>query len=159
MTPIEALESVLYFNETENWGDINKVHPELILKLDAWRKDINVPILISPLVGAVFAEDTEYSSESWHYIISGRNDYCMAANVFPLGELSVAWAMATKHFNGIGFYPEWIYDHPEYSTIVGGMQVDIRPDSRTYWGYRKGEYYDITGENYLEQLEFMLHVR
>ena len=159
MNPYEALALTTHFGENENWGDISKVHFKLFEKLDLWRTEIGNSILISPAKGAVYAENRGHSDASWHYIIPGRNDFAMAADTFPTGNLMIAWIIATKYFNGVGFYPEWKYARPNKPTIYGGLHVDIRSTKRAYWVRQNGKYVNIDKDNIPQMFELMLKLR
>lgn len=159
MDPYKALEATTYFEESENWGDINKVHFKMFQKLDIWRSEIGSPILISPVKGAVYSERHGHTESSWHYIIPGRNEFAMAADVFPTGDLMIAWILATKYFNGVGFYPEWKYARRGKKTIYGGLHVDIRTTKRAYWVRQNGEYVNINKDNIHQLFDLMIKLR
>jgi hypothetical protein len=152
MTPQDAINNATYFTSRENWGNLNKVSPTLISTVDSWRGHHGSPILISPVKGAVYADGTGHSGTSWHYTIPGRNDYAMAMDCFPTGDLLRAWflAICMSNFNGIGIYPYWTYDHPRIGLIQGGLHVDVRNDrdcAYLWWCDEDENYHPITHNN------------
>ena len=132
----EAIERTRYFSLQENWGDPDKVHDSLIFALDLFRRHLGRRVHLSPVEGAVYAESGHHSDMSWHYIIPGRNDYAMAADVFPEGNIIEAWliALTIPHFVGIGLYPFWKW---ESKGLKGGLHLDIRYlgsyDNKALW--------------------------
>jgi hypothetical protein len=135
MTARDVLETSKYFTVNENWGDIDKVDPGLIIELEHYRSYLNFPIHISPVPGAVYAE-SGHEDESWHKIITGRNRYAMAADVFPECNLLYAWFTTLRFgFNGIGVYPYAAYPAKK---LVGMLHLDMRhltaeKSYRTLW--------------------------
>lgn len=102
ITARDAINKAQYFKLEENWGNIDMVHYRLIEVMDVYRKFLGSRVHISPLEGAVHAENKGHSSKSWHYIIPGRNKFSRAADIFPDCELYEAFIMAMRfQFTGI----------------------------------------------------------
>jgi len=122
--PLETITNSKHFKLTENWGDPNLIYPPLIRIGDDYRDALEHPLFVSPARGAVYAEGTGHSDASWHYIIPGRNDYAMAMDTFPKGDLFRAWLIALKFpYTGIGLYPYWEWPA---KNLKGGLHLDVR---------------------------------
>ena len=120
----QKVQQTSYYNEDENWGDLDRVHPVLIDRAIHFRKIIDCPVYLSPVEGAVFAE-SGHSSKSWHKPLKNRNDLGMAMDVFPKCDLHTAWLVALQSgFTGVGVYPYWTWADKQ---LWGGLHLDIRP--------------------------------
>lgn len=146
-----------YFNLKENWGNSDKVHPVLIEMTDEFRGKLGCLLHISPVKGAVYAENTGHAEDSWHYIIPGRNSLAMAMDVFPeTDDVISAWLLAVKMgFGGIGYYPfaEW-----RDRGLSGMLHIDVRhliqPGPQALWWRGGGGAY--LGINTLNELAYMI---
>lgn len=148
---IEGLfQTIKWFNQRENWGDVSKVSPELITAMDIFRSAHGHAVHISPIDGAVYADNKGHLENSWHYIIEGRNSQAMAADVFPEGSLIKAWLLAVKmaRFGGVGLYPFAAWQQPKQK-LFGMLHLDIRPySSKTlWWRDASGTYHYLNDEN------------
>ena len=131
---------VNHFHKKENWGDVSLVDPVLIYSLDIFRKQLGVPVYISPVEGAVVAK-AGHSRKSYHYPIMGVR-LCQAADVFPECSLLHAFITAMKGniFAGIGVYPYWEWEEKE---LIGGLHLDIRGGTeKTLWWRDKANKYN-----------------
>jgi len=142
MTGSEAIQKSKYFNLTENWGNPDNVSPVLVVALDRFRHELNVPVHISPIPGAVYAENAGHAENSWHYCIPHRNEWAMAADVFPEGDLYKAWLLAVElvEFKGIGLYPFASWAGRPYQ---GMLHLDIRYPcikKSLWWKDASGQY-------------------
>jgi len=154
MTAIEILSQVKHYTIKENWGNIDKVHPLLILALDRLRDTFGHRIYISPVEGAIYAKNTGHSERSWHYVIPGRNEYAMAADIFPEKNVFNAWILAikSKDFGGVGIYPYAVWPA---KGLQGMLHVDVRPYiyKELWWqDFAKG-YHFITSEQHLREAQ------
>lgn len=159
MTGREAIQASRHFSLSENWGDPDLVHSELIFALDNYRHYLNKRLHISPRKGAVYADRTGHTDESWHYIIGGRNDFSMAADVFPEDDILHAWITAMRFpFSGIGIYPYWEYPSKH---IKGGLHLDVRiqpsDTPRAMW-WHDGEEYRSLSEDGLDEVIMILTI-
>ncbi len=125
------VKNAKHFSLNENWGIIDKVHSTLIQRLIFFRDMLGAPVHISPRKGAVYATKG-HSNESYHYIIQDRNEFAMAADVFPDCDLMTAWMCALHSgFFGVGVYPFWTWKD---KSLIGGLHLDIREqDYITGW--------------------------
>ena len=142
MTIQNVFQKVKWFKPSENWGDINKVDPRLIISLDRLRDKMDIPIFLSPVVGAVHAI-TGHADESWHYNIKGRNELSMAADVFPEKDLLDVFMQAIKmiEFGGVGIYPFASWQR-KAGQLNGSLHLDIRPyEAKIVWWQDAGKKY------------------
>lgn len=158
MSPAETLKKAKYFSVNDNWGDIDKVSPILIVALDRFRHELNRPLHISPVPGAVYAEKPGFHAEnSWHYCIPGRNEQAMAADIFVEGDLYKAWSLATRciEFGGVGIYPYASWAGRPYR---GMLHLDIRPHlyQSRWWCDINGEYHYINDD--LKELQAIISI-
>jgi len=146
----ELFKSIKWFSPQENWGNVEKVSPELITALDIFRSAHGKPVHISPVDGAVYADNQGHLSNSWHYIIEGRNTHSMAADIFPEESLIKAWLLAIKmaRFGGVGLYPFAAWQQPK-KNLLGMLHLDIRPYSSKvlWWRDVSGTYHYLNDEN------------
>jgi len=149
------IEQCKYFDLTENWGDPDKVSDHLIVLGDDYREALDHPLFISPVKGAVYAERRGHTDESWHYIIEGRNEYAMAMDAFPGGDLFRAWVLALKFpFSGVGVYPYAVFPA---KGLIGMLHLDVRPLTKftpecCWWRDKAGAYRSITKLNDINAL-------
>lgn len=151
---------VSHFSPTENWGDIDQVSSLLVYSLDEYRKLIRNKVYLSPRKGAVFAK-TGHRCSSLHYPVTDVRP-CIAADVFPDCELSVAWMFALKStvFNGVGIYPYWRWTkHPE---LYGGLHLDLgdpcesdNEKRRLWWVDENRKYYYL---NTFEEIRRLFNI-
>jgi len=145
-SPWKTIQDSKYFALDENWGDPNKVDSSLVLSLDNFRGKIDVPVHISPKPGAVYAADGHDAPQSWHYIIPGRNEYAMAADIFPECNIGESWwiAINMRCFGGIGIYP-WARYSINGKLLRGMLHLDLRPgqEKKLWWRDSLGNYNPI----------------
>lgn len=112
---------IRWFSPEENWGDIFKIHPQLVELLDRMREYAGRPIIIHEAYAT-----SGHSPNSYHYLgmaadchIKGLNviDQYLIAERFPWG--------------GIGVYGRDVWNRP-------GLHVDVRP-GHARWGCMKVE--------------------
>ena len=142
MTIQDVFQKVKWFKPSENWGDINKIDKNLILSLDSLRDKMSIPLHISPASGSVYAI-SGHSDESWHYIIKGRNELSMAADIFPENSLLDVFmqAIKMKELGGIGIYPFASWQR-KAGPLNGMMHLDVRPyELKTVWWQDVGKRY------------------
>jgi len=150
-----AIVKSKYFDLSENWGDPKKVSIPLIKQVDKYREALGHRLHISPIEGAVYAEDKGHTEDSWHYIIPGRNNLAMALDAFPEGDLFRAWILALKFpFSGVGVYPYWKWPA---KGLIGGIHIDVRPvgqfePEHCWWRDKTGAYRSITKLNDINAL-------
>lgn len=111
----EYWETVKYFSPNENWGDVERIDPSLILELDRFRHKVATPIIIT------CGTQGKHIDGSFHYL-------GLALDImFPEKEkkdIPDLFLQALKfQFRGIGIYPDWKYK----DKVIGGMHVDYRP--------------------------------
>lgn len=131
---------VKYFSPDENWGDPEKMIPELIYTLDAFRKYLGRAINVN-----CGWSTKGHSSKSQHYI--GRAaDISFGSSSVDL--LPIYLAAERFGFNGLGLYPDWY--HP-------GLHLDVRVLNVNAPKHRwirvdKGDigYIDLNAENLLK---------
>ena len=121
---------VKYFSPDENWGDVNKVKPELIYKLDTMRDYIGKPIIVHN----AFAT-SGHSYKSYHYLGMAVDCHIKGLNVIE------QYLYAERFgWGGIGVY----------INVWEGLHLDIRPYS-SRWACRR---LNKKGENDYEALDY-----
>lgn len=144
-----------YFDLSENWGDPEKVSDHLAVMVDNYREALEHRLYISPVEGAVYAKNKGHAKASWHYIIEGRNEFAMALDGFPEGDLFRAWVLALKFpFSGVGVYPYAVWSA---KGLVGMLHIDVRPVGKfepehCWWRDKTGAYRTITRQNDINAL-------
>ena len=112
-------DKLKYFSPSENWGDPHKVDHRLLLFLDHYRHDLNVPLIVTSSV----RYDNPYSA---HF--PNADGFAEAVDVIPLlskrnVKLFDCFLLATKYpFTGIGVYPFW---QIQGKTDLGGLHLDV----------------------------------
>ena len=128
-----------YFQPTEFQGWYLRVHPDLLLNLDAIRDSWKSPIEISPAPGAVGrnggADTSGHNIDKWGSVL--------ALDIFVRGlsvpqDITRFVAICKKHnILGVGFYPDW--SHPS-GLYTCGFHIDIKPGKwRTWSGIKDPE--------------------
>ena len=124
-------EKIKHFTVNENWGDINKVNPYLVIALDALREAVNKPIVLH------YAYATKgHSENSMHYI--GK-----AADIHIVGMSLIDQYLAAEKlglFNGIGVYLDW--NNP-------GLHLDIR-QKPARWGRNVSGHYVALNDKFVK---------
>lgn len=123
---------IKYFSPTENWGDINKVNPYLVIALDTLRDAVGKPIIIHCAY-----KTSGHSKNSMHYV--GK-----AADIHIVGLSVVDQYLAAEKlglFNGIGVYKHW--NNP-------GLHLDIRTQPAR-WGRNAAGVYVALDSKYIRE--------
>lgn len=146
MNAREAIEQSRYFGLNENWGNVDKVDPKLVIQASSWRHELGKAVIISP-IGGVYADGVGHSGKSWHYIIPGRNELACAMDAYPTGSLLTAAILATKFFTGIVIYPYWKMER-RGKILRGGIHVDLRTTHRVFmYRDKEGDYHNLNHDN------------
>lgn len=120
-------ENVRYFKK-EEWGEWEKVSPNLIFHTDAYRHEAGVPCFIHE----AFAT-SGHTSGSHHY--HGRAVDLHLAGMSVVDQFLLAERLG--FFGGIGVYPTW--NNP-------GLHLDLGGRGRR-WIFDGKEYIPLTWEN------------
>ena len=123
-------EKIKHFTPDENWGDVDKVNPYLIIALDALRDAVGKPIVIHNAYAT-----KGHSETSMHYV--GE-----AADIHIVGISLVDAYLAVEKlglFNGIGVYRSW--NNP-------GIHVDLR-QKPARWGQNEAGVYVALNDKYI----------
>lgn len=123
-----------HFRPSEFAGHLDELAAAVIIALDLYRKLVGFPVQISPATWG------NHSSRSYHYRLSGRNEFVWAIDVFPECDLLYAWMIAVRcsFWGGIGCYPFWEWKNKK---LRGGLHLDIRrqdPYRAIWWRDRNG---------------------
>jgi hypothetical protein len=124
MASEEIWNKLKYFKKTENWGNADAISEELLLRLDAFRSVVGVPIVITRGIGG-----KSHSERSFHKSRKDRDGKeignCAVDVVLPSYDLSPFDLVfeALKFFNGVGWYPHWFGG----GKVCGGLHLDMRP--------------------------------
>lgn len=98
----------------DNWGEPERINPELLLKLDDFRGALGTFLIVTSGTGEI------HSKNSQHYL---GNAVDIVAPKFK-GSLFDLYLTAERfNFNGIGLYNGWKYK----GKVVGGLHLDMRP--------------------------------
>lgn len=117
----ETWNMLRYFkpNSTiDQWGDVDAINDNLLLRLDDFRHWLGVPIYITAGV-----KNGGHAKGSYHYKEHGA---CAVDVIIPdYMETGFDLIMdATRFgFTGIGYYPHWKWK----GKMVGGLHLDMRP--------------------------------
>lgn len=131
MNGTDAVKECKFWGLNENWGNLSLVDPKLIYLTHDFRLYLNKPLIISPVKGAVYA-DNGHHDQSWHKLIKGRNSLTMAMDVFPKCDIAFAWLNALRFpFGGVGVYP-----FARFGKLKGMLHLDIRPTSNKVLWFR-----------------------
>ena len=154
ITARDSIQKAEFFDEEENWGNLDMVHYRLIEVLDVYRKFLGSRIHLSPTESAHAEVDKkEHPPKSWHYAIPGRNKFSRAVKVFPECDLYEAFIMALRfQFTGIIIWPyaENIdMGTSRDDTSRGALTLDLR----TAPNFRVIQYVDKNGKyNYVNNV-------
>lgn len=117
---------IKYFKPTENWGDVNKVLPELVKTLDEFRAYVGKPIILHCAY-----DPNGHTSNSQHYLGRAVDIHIKGMNWRD----QYYYAVKFGRWTGIGVYPDW--NNP-------GLHCDIRvlPKGKSFakWTRWKGQY-------------------
>lgn len=103
-----------HFKITENWGEPERMHPQLLIELEAFREKIATPIVVT------CGTQGSHAKESEHY---KGNAVDIVLPKVPLKELPDVLMEALRFkFNGLGIYSFWKYN----GDVVGGLHLDVR---------------------------------
>lgn len=117
-------KNLKYFKPTENWGDPNAMCEDFILKLEALREAVAIPMHINCAY-----ETIGHSPKSWHGRLPCKAVDCnfgKNADFLKIFELAVSMG-----FKGVGFYFDW---------NTKGFHLDMRSTSRVFWWRENGKY-------------------
>lgn len=123
-------DKIKHFSPDENWGDVNKVNPYLIIALDALREATGHPIVIHNAYAT-----KGHSETSMHYV--GK-----AADIHIVGMSLIDAYLAVEKlglFNGVGLYPFW--NNP-------GLHVDLR-QKPARWGRNAAGIYVALNDKFI----------
>ena len=101
-------------NTIDNWGEPERINPELLLKLDDFRSALGTFIIVTSGTGG------EHSPNSQHYL---GNAVDIVVPKFKGSLLDLYLIVERFNFNGIGLYDGWKYKNK----VVGGLHLDMRP--------------------------------
>lgn len=137
---MENFKNIRHFSPSE-FDHPEKMNPELLQRLDAFREYIKRTIIITSSTGGVHA------SKSQHYL-GNAVDIIVPQRK---GSLMALWMIAERfNFTGIGVYPDWEYN----SKVCGGLHLDMRPENKFHgsrWiGMKKIN--QQTGQTYTDYL-------
>lgn len=117
-------------NEFCEWAPF--MDHNFLSRLDQYRQKLGMPIMISPVNGALGRRNGKPTSQ--HYFDGTR--YLRVADIMPYGrggrpldkeEMEYAVELARQlEFTGIGLYPAWM-PYP-------GLHLDMRPGTLRTWG-------------------------
>ncbi len=130
---------VNHFTKDENWGNPFLINEDLIYKLDGFRKELGVPIIITcGTQGKHKAGSFHYTGDAVDFVIADR---C------ALDPLDIAFLALRFGFSGIGYYPHWKL----WGKEVGGWHLDLTTKRKAMWlgVMEKGEqaYRRFSGKN------------
>ena len=137
----DIFKELKYFSRDENWGNPDKINPELLYRLDKFRGLLGVPVYIN----CAYAT-SGHTSRSQHYLGNAVD-----VNFHNRISLLDAYIIAEKiGFNGIGLYPHWHYP---------GLHLDVRPLSidapKARWmGVRLNNKQVYVGLNHKNMIEY-----
>lgn len=119
------------FSPQEDWGDPDRMDPNLVFALDAFRKYVGRAVMIH------CGTQGTHVDGSVHYLGKAVDLHVVGMHCFD------AFIAATRffQFHGIGLYPDW--NNP-------GLHVDTRniPEGfRALWMKKGGVYLDISRAN------------
>ena len=131
ITARDAIAKTEFFDESENWGNLDAVHYRLLEVLDVYRKFLGSRVHLSPEESAhAEIEKKEHPPKSWHYAIPGRNKFSRAVKVFPECDLYEAFIMALRfQFTGIIVWPYEKYEKigtTQEDASRGALTLDLR---------------------------------
>ncbi len=110
-----------HFKPHEFRGWFDAMNPDLLERLDRFRRLLDAPVMVSPAAGALGRHlgpdsNSQHNVDVW--------DEVRAVDVMPhlpIEEMSRAFDLAVEAgFTGIGLYPDW---RPQW-----GMHLDVRAD-------------------------------
>ena len=104
-------------SDTDNWGDVDAISDELLLKLDDFRDYIGVPVLV------LWGTGGKHSSRSYHYVERGACAVDVAIPNYRATPIDLLIDVFRFNFRGVGFYPDWVY----HGKQAKGLHLDTRP--------------------------------
>ena len=125
-------KKIKHFTEKENWGDVSKVNPYLIMALDALREMVGKPIVIHCAY-----DESGHKNNSMHYVGKAADIHIVGMNI--VDQYLAVEKLGT--FNGIGVYPHW--NNP-------GLHVDLRTKPGR-WGRDAHGNYVALNSKFLEK--------
>lgn len=149
----------------DNWGDVDLISDEHLLRLYDFRDWLGLPIYVTHAV-----KSGGHSAGSFHYPRTDKNGKqigaCATDIIIPDYDESAFDLIldATRFgFTGIGYYPHWTWK----GETVGGLHLDSRPlkwdsdDTLNYAHSRwlgvvvkgKQRYIELTFQNILDHIE------
>lgn len=100
------------------WGSPDEINDEVLLRLDDFRRYLNVPVYVTSGV-----RPDQDGKSSYH---TRRNGSCAVDIMMPeckLHPIDLILAATRFGFNGIGYYPDWEWN----GLKCGGLHLDTRP--------------------------------
>ena len=122
---MDIWEQIEFFNREENWAEPDMASPRLLLTLDAYRRDLGIPLYVSKGLGEKGSHD---ATSSTHYeddagVFHGV-DVIPLLSKFNRVTLLDCYIKATQFpFSGLGMYPDWKYTHGKIIER-GGLHLD-----------------------------------
>jgi uncharacterized protein YcbK (DUF882 family) len=116
-------DGLLYFKPTgsDNWGSAEKMDRGLLLKLDALRMFLKMPIHVT----SGWRPSGKYGVNDSQHLIG------LAADIVApdVGLMDLYLAAERFAFTGIGVYPDWSYG----GKVTGGLHLDVRTGQPARW--------------------------
>lgn len=113
---------VKFFKPTDNWGEVERIVPNLVYELDKFRTLVGSPVMITCGTQGTHEENSE------HY--KGRAVDIIVPDRKPSDLLDLALSALRLGFTGVGVYPKWKYN----GKVTGGLHLDIREAAqRAFW--------------------------
>ena len=154
---MDIWNQIHFFNKRENWGRPNQIDPKLLLILDAYRKELDIPLYVSKGVALPGTHDVKKSA---HYV-DEKTGYAYAVDLIPLlsrvsgKTLFDCFLLATKYpFSGIGVYPKWRLSRIEGKGKVverGGLHLDTSPHRKLMHCQSSGHWIGVPGKQFKQQ--------
>lgn len=133
-------EHIKHFSPKENWGDPDKMDPELLNKLDLFREEIGKKCKV--LSG--FAT-SGHAPKSYHYLGKAVDCRFMDENGIPLSLWDHFLIAMKAPFNGVG-----IYSHSNWGPF---LHFDVRESSeRKIWVCEKEGQYRPLSPLYMKRM-------
>ncbi len=112
---VEDFKTVRFFKPSEQWGDVSKIDPMLVYRLDATRLQANCPFVVH----CAYDQDG-HSEGSYHYKGEAADGHFVGMHL--LDQLLIA--ERSNLWGGIGIYPFW--NNP-------GLHLDLRSGQPLRW--------------------------
>ena len=135
-----------YFHRRENWGDPEKMNPNLMFMLDRFRRELPKGLWIKVHCGF---DTMGHSENSQHYLGNAVDFHVVGCHILEAESHLHKFLKSNDLFDyvGLGIYPDW--NNP-------GFHIDVR-GKYARWGYlapKEGEK-DGKSISYIEALNKM----